>query len=76
MDDVRHAFTLFLIFAVALLLYSALLVVTGDLRYLPLRAQHSIGSEEDVRRVGRITGAIALAIGTISTVVVLVRVLG
>ena len=76
MDDLKHACTFFLIFAAVLLAYSLVLIKTGNKHWLPMRAQHSVRTKEDVRRVGRITSKVALVIATISAIVVLIRSLG
>ncbi|MDO4808181.1 MAG: hypothetical protein Q4A07_13145 [Coriobacteriales bacterium] len=59
---------LFLIFAVALVLYGAAIAKTGNKDLLPYRAQHSVRNAEDVRRVGRITVVVGLVIGALSLV--------
>lgn len=63
-----HPSMLFLIFAVALVLYGAAIAKTGNKDLLPYRAQHSVRNAEDVRRVGRITVVVGLVIGTLSLV--------
>lgn len=68
MNDFQHASTFFLIFAVVLLLYALLIVKTGDKRYLPLRAQHSVRTKEDVRRAGRATVKVALVIAALALI--------
>ena len=68
MDDSQHARTLFLIFAVMLVIYGAILVKTGDKNLLPYRAMHSVRNSEDVRRVGLITARIGMVIGIIMLV--------
>lgn len=63
-----HPSMLFLIFAVALVLYGAAIAKTGNKDLLPYRAQHSVRNAEDVRRVGRITVVVGLVIGALSLV--------
>ena len=72
MDDSLYASIFFLIFAIALALYSQALVATGDKSLLPWRAQHSISGPEDVRIAGRATRAVALVIGLIAAVFIVV----
>lgn len=62
-NDLTHVGTLFLIFALVLALYAAILAHTGNRDWLPLRAARSVRGPEDVRRVGRITLVVALVIG-------------
>ncbi len=68
MDDLQHTRTFFLIFAVALVAYGAILVKTGDKNLLPYRAMLSVRNSEDVRRVGYITARIGMVIGIIMLV--------
>ena len=63
MNDLAHAGTLFLVFALLLVLYGGVIAVTGDKELLPYRARHSIRTKEDVRRVGRITVVVGLVVG-------------
>ena len=63
MNDLLHASTLFLIFALTLVLYGALLAKTGDKNLLPYRAMHSVRGSHDVKRVGRIVVVVGLVIG-------------
>ena len=72
MDDSLYASIFFLIFAVALALYSMALINTGDKSLLPWRAQHSVSGPEDVRLVGRATRTVALVIGVIACVFIVV----
>ena len=72
MDESLYASIFFLIFAVALALYSQALVNTGDKNLLPWRAQHSISGPEDVRIAGRATRAVAFVIGVIAAVLTVV----
>lgn len=63
MNDLTHVGTLFLIFALALALYAAVLAKTGDKSWLPYRVIHTVRGPEDVRRIGRVTFVVALVIG-------------
>ena len=66
MNDLMHASTLFVVFAMVLMLYGAALVRTGDKNLLPARAIHSVRGPHDVRRVGRITMRVGLVIGILA----------
>ena len=66
MNDLLHASTLFLIFALALVFYGAALAKTGNKNLLPYRAMHSVRGPQDVKRVGRITVVIGLVIGALA----------
>ena len=72
MSDLSHAATLFLIFAAVLALYGAALAQTGNKELLPSRAERSVRGSSDVKRVGKITMAVALVIGAIALLVRLV----
>ena len=74
MDDSLYASIFFLIFAIALVLYSAALIATGDKSLLPLRAQHSISGPDDVKLVGRVTRTVALVIGAVAIVLIIVSI--
>lgn len=69
MNDLLHASTLFLIFALAVVLYGAILAKTGDKELLPYRAMHSVRTREDVVRVGRISMWVGLVIGAFALLV-------
>lgn len=66
MNDLLHASTLFLAFALALVLYGVLLAKTGKKELLPYRAMHSVRGPSDVRRVGRITVIVGVVIGALA----------
>ena len=70
MNDLVHAGTFFLIFAVALALYGFLMAKTGKLDLIPYRARHSINGPDDIRRVGRAVIKIALVIGVVALLVI------
>lgn len=53
MSDLHNIGILFSAFGAALVAYGFLLWKTGNKDLLPLRAQISIGNEDDVRRVGK-----------------------
>lgn len=72
MDESLYASIFFLIFAVALALYSQALITTGDKKLMPWRAQHTVRGPEDVRLVGRTTRTVALVIGAIAAVLIVV----
>lgn len=66
MNDLQDASKLFLIFAVVLLLYGSVLFKTGDKDMLPLRAQLSVATKEDVRRVGQVIVRVGLVLGVLA----------
>lgn len=72
MNDLAHAATFFMIFAVTLVLYGAVLARTGNKDLLPYRAMHSVRNKADVRRVGRIVVIVGLVIGALSLLVRLI----
>ena len=69
MNDLRHAATFFLIFAISLVLYGALLAKTGNKGLLPARASHSVRGPQDVRRVGSVTMAVGAVVGALALAV-------
>lgn len=72
MNDLSHAATFFLIFAIVLALYGAELARTGNKKLLPYRAERSVRGPDDVRRVGKISMVIALVIGALAVLVKLI----
>ena len=72
MDDSLYASIFFLIFAVALALYSQALINTGDKKLMPWRIQRTVKSPEDVRIAGRATRAVAFVIGLIACVFIVI----
>ncbi len=66
MNDLANASLFFLIFAVMLVLYGALLVGTGDKALMPINTVHSVRGPEDVRHVGRIVVVVGLVIGAVA----------
>ena len=70
--DGLYACIFFIIFAVALLIYSYALYKTGDKDLLPYRAQLSIKNEEDVRRVGLISARVALIIAALAVLAIFI----
>ena len=70
--DGLYACIFFIIFAVALLIYGAVLYKTGDKELLPYRAQHTVRNKDDVRRVGRITCIVALVIAALAVLAIVV----
>lgn len=62
MNDLRHAGTFFLIFALVTVLYGSILAKTGNKDLMPYRAIHSISGPSDVKRVGRIVVVVGLVI--------------
>ena len=72
MDDGLYASIFFLIFAVALALYSQALIKTGDKKLMPWRIQRTVRGPEDVRIAGRATRAVAFVIAGIACVFIVV----
>lgn len=68
-NDLTHVGTLFLIFALALALYAAVLAKTGNKNWLPYRAIHTVRGPEDVKYVGRVTLVVAAVIGAAALLV-------
>ena len=69
MNDLHHATTLFLVFALAVVLYGAMLALTGSRDLVPLRAAHSIRNPDEVRQLGRIVVVVGIVIGVVALVV-------
>ena len=70
--DGLYACIFFIIFAVVLLIYGGVLYRTGNKELLPLRAQPTIRSEDDVRRVGHITCIVASVIALLAVLAIIV----
>lgn len=69
MNDLLHAGTFFLIFAIALVCYGAILVKTGNKELLPYRAMHTVRNKQDVMRVGRIVIVVGIVIAVVALLV-------
>ena len=65
MDDFSNAGKFLLIFALALVLYGAVLAKTGNKELMPYRAVHSIRGADDVKRVGRIVIIVGLVLAAL-----------
>lgn len=66
MDDLRNTSIFMLIFAGTIVAYGLLLLAHPSKNLLPMRAAQSVKNEDDIRRVGRITAIIGVAIGAIA----------
>ncbi|MDO4538017.1 MAG: hypothetical protein Q4B54_07630 [Coriobacteriales bacterium] len=71
MSDLQPASILFLIFAIALLLYGAAMVKTGDGGLVPFQSAHSIRDRNDVKYLGRIVAIVGLIIGIVALALLL-----
>ncbi|MBQ9005274.1 MAG: hypothetical protein IJ092_02750 [Atopobiaceae bacterium] len=67
-EDIRGVSTLMLIFGLVLLAYGALIYTTGNKDLLPMRAQHSVRTKDDVRVVGKYTAIVGAIIATLAGV--------
>ena len=65
-EDIRGVSTLMLIFGFALLAYGALIFATGNKDLLPMRAQHSVRTKDDVRVVGKYTAIVGAVIAALA----------
>ena len=65
-EDIRGVSTLMLIFGFALLAYGTLIWATGNKNLLPMRAQHSVRTKNDVRVVGKYTTIVGAVIAALS----------
>lgn len=71
-----HAIEFLLIFAAALVLYGLVMWRTGNVNLIPYHATHSIGSNDDVRRVGLIVVRVGLILGAVLCAALVLLLLG
>lgn len=67
-----HATIFLLIFAGLLVAYGIAMHRTGDINLMPYRVQHSVHSQQDVRRVGLIVMRVGIVLAAVLCIALLV----